>query len=288
MVSSSSTALQTLINNCQLDIPRWISKGTSTYHVQNWTLDFTHWLKPAPPISPPRTHLSNSRPLAAQAKAFRAPHDASFTSHVSRSYWFCFQNRPWIFSTILLLWPPPQQPLNGQLQQHPNQSVSVLPLSSLPFILHTHSSQNDPFKNQVSLYSTPSHGFLFQGDIHYGLLISLLPLTSSLTTFPFAHSFTQAPIVSHVKQPCSSLRALAPLPGMHFYQLLHSLLSLPSGLSAYLYLRGLLGFLFCFVLFYKMVPLPVTFYAPKLFYFSSLCVYKTLFIVYFPSLSTRK
>lgn len=135
-------------------------------------------------------HLSNSPLLAAQAKAFRVHHEPSFTSHVSWSYWFCFQNGSWIFSTILLLWPPPhpgpndQHPSNGQLQQHPNQSVSVLPLLSPQFILHTHSSQNDPFKNQVSLYPTPSHGLLFRGDNHHGLLISLLPLTSSLTISP--------------------------------------------------------------------------------------------------------
>lgn len=177
---------------------------------QNQTLNFTHspsLLLPLPPRTPSQQIPSSS----SSGQSLWSPSWCLFHIPCQQILLVLLSKQTLNFLNVLLLSSGPnyQHPLNGQLQQHPNQS--------LQFILHTHSSQNDPFKNQVSLYPTPSLGFLLQGDTHHGLLISLPRLTLSLTTFPFTHSFTQAPIVSHIKQACCSLRTFAPLPGMHFY-----------------------------------------------------------------------
>lgn len=114
-------------------------------------------------------------------------------------------------------------------------SVCVSTLA--PTAYFTQSGQNDPFKNQVSLCSTPSHGFLFQGHIHHGLLVYRiwLPETSNLFSYHSAitislhHSSNKTSML----QPqglctCCSLRLKCT--STSFCTLSFSL---PSGLSAY-------------------------------------------------------
>lgn len=194
MISSSSTALKPLIHNCQLDIPTWISKGISTFCVQNPTLDFTQSPKPAPPTFPlptPFQQFQSSRDQAKDSALISMP-----PSHPHQQILLVlFSKRTLNFLNTSASVTTLVQITNSPWMISCNSVLISLCASLLaPEVYFTHSSQNYLFKNQVNFCLTPSHGFLFQGDLHHGLLFStgsgsLLPLASSLATFSFIHSY---------------------------------------------------------------------------------------------------
>lgn len=157
----------------------------------------------------------------------------------------------------------------------------MFPLLPLQFILHVTTRMNNPFENQVSLCSKPSHGFLFQGNTHHSLLAS----TGSGSLLPLGHAVPQ------IKQACSSLRTFA-------LAVPSTWNAFPPASSAHLLSHSLQVSLPIFTEAFSDLPAPALpthngtsashfLRSLSLLFFFIGCVYKTLFTVHFSPLESK-